>query len=241
MLRATNAHGESVSVCEQNALVLVWSGPDEPEWFVQRVPELDDERWTAIRWRRLGPFHARARTIMRDVVDNGHFEPVHGLMGAQTRAWAEGPCLRTVSQGEVGIPRRLDRATRRGLTPRGHLRLEGRLHGPCLLSYRGTLRFGFRLEHILLSAVVPTQDDHTVAIWIGVTIQRMPPVPSSIVVRRLLDDLERDYEKDAPLWRHPAASLDERTTDAAVTDADARLFSIFDDWYACFGEGDRAS
>ncbi|MCO4772725.1 MAG: hypothetical protein KDA24_22020 [Deltaproteobacteria bacterium] len=229
--------GESTATCEVNGLVFAWSGSGEPDWQVHPLPEFDDPSWTPLTWRRLGPYAATARDVMRDVVDNGHFEPVHGLMGAATSAWEEGPHLRTVSQGKVGIPRRYPSLVRRGLTPRGHLRLEGRIHGPCLLSYRGTLSFGIHLEHILLSAVVPI-DEATVEIWIGVSIQRQPLLPNWIVQRRIMDDLQSDYDKDAALWKlcqdNAAAGGVPAPAQRPVLEEEARLFSVFDDWWGSF-------
>ena len=43
--------------------------------------------------------------VQRDVIDNGHFGPVHCLDSAETRAARDGRYLDTVSQGILNIRR----------------------------------------------------------------------------------------------------------------------------------------
>jgi hypothetical protein len=220
--------GRSLHTTEVNDLILAWAGPGEPFYAVDAVPELGRSDWTAVSWRKMRPFQTSIENVMRDVVDNAHFGPVHKLLRADTRAWREGAHLRTRSRGLI--------QTDRFGGPRLHanLLLEGRVHGPGLLTYQGLLTMGIQLPHVLLSAALPLDADH-VQMWLGVSVRRIPvPGLSRPLVGRFLDGLEEDYLADAEFWESPQGRMSPTPSDAG----DAALYAVFDEWFSAF-QGER--
>lgn len=222
--------GAPVPACEVNDLVFAWHGPAEPSFAVEPLPQIGADGWTPVDWRQLRPFETSITNVMRDVVDNAHFEPVHKLAEADTRAWIDGHHLCTRSQGIV------DTSRFGGPRFRGHLLLDGRVHGMGLLTYNGTFTMGVQLPHVLLSAAVPL-DDGRVQMWVGVTVKRTPvPGLSRFLRGRFLRGLIEDYLADAEYWESPAGRLQPEPSD----DLEAELYAVFDRWLAGLGYAQAA-
>lgn len=223
--------GRDLPVQEVNDVVFAWSGADEPDFHIGAVPELARPDWTAVRWRKLRPFRTTIDNVMRDVVDNAHFGPVHQLAHADTRAWLDGAHLRTRSRGII----RTDRFG--GPRLHANLLLEGRVHGLGLLTYQGLLTIGVQLPHVLLSAAMPLDAEH-VQMWVGVSVKRVPlPGANGFLLGRFLDGLEEDYLADAEFWESPEGRMAPTPSDAL----DAELYGVFDAWIQRFTEDQRAA
>jgi len=218
------------AIRERNGLVFVWHGDGEPTFDVEELEEVTSPDWTPVRWMKLRTFETTIENVMRDVVDNAHFGPVHKLQDADTRAWQEGLHLITRSQGIVDL-RRFG-----GPPLRGHLRLDGRVHGPGLLTYRSLVTVGIQMRQILLSAAAPL-DDNRVQIWIGVTVPT-PPVPglTRLIVSNYLRALQIDYLADAEFWESEEGRMPAKPAD----EIEAGLYAVFDRWMSGF-EGDAVA
>ena len=211
-------------VVERNGLIFVWHGDEAPEFEVEVLPEIGDRGWTSVKWKAMRPFETTIENVMRDVVDNAHFGPVHKMAEADTRAWQDGHHLITRSQGIVDL-RRFG-----GPPLRGHLRLDGRVHGPGLLTYHSVLTLGVQTQTILLSAAYPI-DENTVQMWVGVTIpRRRVPGLQRLILSRYLTALERDYLADAEFWESEQGRMAPTPSDAI----EEELYEVFDGWFEAF-------
>ena len=217
-----DARGARRHVHEVNDMVLVWEGDTEPAFVIAPCPELADARWTSVRWGRSPVYRTSVVNVQRDVVDNGHFGPVHCLDAAETRASRDGRHFDTVSQGILNL-RRLG-----GPPLLGHIRLDGRLHGLGLLTYRTVITLGVQLRSLVLSAPTPVDDDH-VCFHLGIATARIFPGASEIMRRAVLASVLHDIRRDAVHWesahgRFPGPDVEEPEQ--------ARLFAMFDSWLA---------
>lgn len=207
-----------------NDLLFAWSGSEEPSYEVTQLQEVGSTEYTAVLWKKLRPFATTIENVMRDVVDNAHFEPVHRLYEADTRAWQDGSHLRTRSQGII------DASRFGGPRLRGHLLMNGRVHGPGLLTYQATLTMGIQLSHILLSAAVPVDEEH-VQMYVGVSLRKIPlPGVNRFLLRRFLLGLEADYLADAEYWESDAGRMQPEPSDAV----EEELYKVFDAWFSEF-------
>jgi hypothetical protein len=220
----TDADGRVLAVHQIAGAVLVWHGAGAPAWRVGPFPELDGRRWTPVHWLPSGEVHTTVENAQRDVLDNAHFGPVHGLREADTRAHRYGHALDTVSQGIVSL-RRIG-----GPPLLAHLRLNGRLHGPGVLVYRTTLTIGFQIRNLVFSAVTPATEEDRCVFFAGVAVRRLPlPFVNQMMVRTTAKGLLLDYEADAAYW---AAGRVRPAEAGPVTEEDRRLAELYDDWLA---------
>jgi hypothetical protein len=230
-LSATVAGGSTLPVLEANDLVFAWHGPGAPTFTIHPLPALSSPCWTTVRWKKLRPVRTSVVNVMRDVVDNAHFGPVHGVREADTRAFQEGHHLRTRTQGII------DTSRFGGPPLHGHLLLEGRVHGLGLLTYEGLLTLGVQIPHVVLSAVAPIDEAH-VEVWIGIAVKKVPlPGASSFLRGTFLRGLEEDCLADARFWE----SADGRSTSAPHDAAGAELLALFDTWLTRFPQVPAAS
>jgi phenylpropionate dioxygenase-like ring-hydroxylating dioxygenase large terminal subunit len=203
--------------------VFAWYGGHPPDWRPGPFPELADRRWTQVHWLPSEPVRTTVQNAQRDVVDNAHFGPVHGLRNADTRAWDAGHAFDTVSQGIITL-RRIG-----GPPLLAHLSLDGRLHGPGLLVYRTTVTIGFQISNLVFSAVTPIDDERCV-FFAGVSVRKLPlPGVNRFVVKSAARSLLLDYESDAAYWSGG------RVRDAAAgepTDDERRMDKLFHEWLA---------
>ncbi len=184
--------GRELVARERADMILAWSGEGEPWFEIERFPELARPDWSPIAWHRSRPIRTSVENAMRDVADNGHFEPVHGLHGAETRIEPDGRFLDVQTQGILDT-------SRWGAPPlKGHIRLDGRLHGPGLLTYRTTITLGIQIRNLVFSAATPI-DAERIQMFAGVSIRRLPWI-SRLVQRRMVAGLAEDYERDAGYW-----------------------------------------
>lgn len=199
--------------------VFVWHGRGEPGYRLESTDQ--GPGWTPVRWATTGVVATSVANAMRDVIDNAHFEAVHGLRGAETTAVDAGHAIETVSQGAI-------RLSRIGLPPLlAHLRLDGRLDGPGLLVYRTTITCGTRIRNVLLSAITPL-DGGTARFAVGVSVRRVPGL-SWLIVRTALRGLLRDYDADARYW---AAGRPRPEGAGPLRDDERALHALYDAWLA---------
>jgi phenylpropionate dioxygenase-like ring-hydroxylating dioxygenase large terminal subunit len=229
----TDATGHHLPVHETAGAVFAWWGPDSPDWQVGPFPELNDtRRWTPVHWLRSGVVRTTVENAQRDVVDNAHFEPVHGLRHASTTARPAGRYLDTVSQGIITL-RRIG-----GPPLLAHLYLDGQLHGPGLLVYRTTITIGIQVHNLVFSAVTPVDGENSV-FFAGVAVRKLPiPGVNGLVNRAAAKGILADYEADARFW----ASGRQRSPDAGEpTEDELRMFAMYEGWLAQYQEHDGVS
>ena len=221
---ARDAAGRPRLAREVNDMVVVWHGDAEPTFDVAPCPELESGRWTSVLWGASRVYATAVQNVQRDVVDNAHFEPVHHLSGAETRVDPRGPYLDTTSQGIMNM-RRLG-----GPPMLAHIRLDGRLHGLGLLTYRTTITLGVQIRSLVLSAPTPIDDRH-VRMQLGIATPRLPVPGAAAVLRKAIHlSVLADYERDAVHWESARA----RFAGGVVDDEASRLLGTFDRWLEQF-------
>jgi hypothetical protein len=216
--------GRAQRVRETNQMVFVWHGSDEPEFEIAPIAELNAPNWRPLRWRKLRPFATTLENVKRDVVDDHHFGPVHGVHDAHTRASIQGPFFDTVTEGLID--------TSRFAGPRllAHLRLDGRLHGLGLLVYHMTVTMGIQLRFVTLSTATPIDAAHT-RMYIALCMQRAPLGPLAGLVEPLVfKNFALNFEHDRIHWETPKGRFD---PDVRLP-AEAELLEVFERWAAGF-------
>jgi hypothetical protein len=207
-----------------NGMVMVWHGPGEAEFEIASIPEISARDWRPLRWGKPRPFATTVTNVMRDVVDNHHFGPVHGLIRPRTEASERGPFLDFASEGLID--------TSRLAGPRllAHLRIEGRLHGMGLLVYHMTMTMGLQFRYVTLSAATPI-DTHRVRIHLAVAMRRAPLGPvTALVESRAFHDYVVNFERDRVHWESPAGRLEP----AVPLAEEVELLGRYDRWAARF-------
>jgi phenylpropionate dioxygenase-like ring-hydroxylating dioxygenase large terminal subunit len=216
--------GLALPAREVNEMVMAWYGPGEPRFEIAPIPELSMPGWRRLRWRKPRPFATTVENVMRDVVDNDHFGPVHGLLGARTDAEQNGPFLDTLSEGII------DTSRFAGPKLLAHLRIEGRLHGMGLLVYHMTVTMGLRLRYVTVSTATPIDEGH-VRMHLALCMQRAPLGPFSGLVEPLvLDNFAHNFENDRGHWESASGRFE---PEARLT-RERPLLGIFDRWAAGF-------
>lgn len=193
-VRVRTGSGAELPVDGLGGAVAVWSGAEPPPYRLGPFPELGERRWSGVRWAATGVVRTTVANAQRDVVDNAHFEPVHGLRNPETRAADRGHAFDTVSQGVISL-RRIG-----GPPLLAHLRLDGRLHGPGLLAYRTTITAGIQIHNLLFSAVTPIDAERS-RFFAGIAVRRLRvPVLDRLILRSAIAGLLQDYDRDAAYW-----------------------------------------
>lgn len=223
-VQVRDSSGRRRASCEVSEMVMVWEGAGEPTFGIEPIAELGDPSWSGMLWSRSRIFDAPITHIQKDVVDNDHFEQVHHLDLADTRIEYDGPVLKTISQGIMNL-RRIG-----GPPLRCHIRLDGKLHGMGLLTYRTTITLGLQLHGVLVSAPTPVDATHT-RMFMGVLAKRwVVPGVASLICRGVRDSVLVDYENDARYWESPAR----RYVSEAPSPSNAVNLVQFDRWLAGF-------
>ncbi len=231
VVAARDARGRARAVCEVSDMVLVWEGRGEPTFAVAPFAEHGDPAWTGFRWTRSRTYATPVQNVQRDVIDNDHFAPVHHLDRAETRAAFAGPFVDTVSQGIMNL-------ARIGGPPlKCHIRLDGRLHGVGLLTYRTTITLGIQIRGLLVTAPTPV-DERRVRFHIGALTDRWKiPGVAALVRRGVVASVVADTERDAMHWESPAGRYE-----AAAPDPENPVhFARFERWLAQFGGADAVA
>ncbi len=223
-VEARDARGRLRTVAEVSDMVLVWEGAADPTYEVAPFAELGDPAWTDFRWARSRRYATPVQNVQRDVVDNDHFAPVHHLDRAETRASFDGCFVDTTSHGIMNL-------ARIGGPPlRCHIRLDGRLHGVGILTYRTTITIGIQIHGLLVTAPTPVDADH-VRFHVGALTRRWKiPGIATLVRRGVVASVIADTARDAMHWESPSGRYE-----AASPDPDGpALAARFDRWMEQF-------
>jgi 3-ketosteroid 9alpha-monooxygenase subunit A len=180
------------TVRERNGFVFVWhSQHGEPPWFeIPVVPEHDSPEWSR-------PLHveytirSRWRELSENAVDRSHFAALHN--------YPEPPELDFVTEGPRYSMRSNVRWRRFGREIRLLVDIHG--HGPFYVCTRGESEAPF----IVLGGANPIGED-TLHQRLSIYVSRKMPWPlRSAFVRLVQYSLQREFERDIPIWENKVA------------------------------------
>jgi phenylpropionate dioxygenase-like ring-hydroxylating dioxygenase large terminal subunit len=174
---------------ERNGMVLVWHHAEKqpPQWDVPEIPEVGHPDWTdlvRLRWR----LRTHNQEMAENAVDRAHFLFVHGTLEVPScEAEAEGHVLRMVQRSKMA-------------TPRGPI--DGQIAATNYGFGYGTTRFTGIVETLLVSSVVPIDDDD-VDVRFSFTVKKIGNADVTRGVgKALIADIKKQMGEDKPIWEN---------------------------------------
>jgi phenylpropionate dioxygenase-like ring-hydroxylating dioxygenase large terminal subunit len=201
---------------ERNGMVMAWFHPDDkpPMWEVAEVAELTGGDFS-------GPLHthyvvaAGIQEMAENGVDSAHFRYVHNTASVpEIEAY--------VTDGH----RAEMRSVQRFPTPRGVVdgRIESYADGPGI----GRVWFKGIIDTLLLNSSTPI-DAETTEVRFRFYVRKLgDEATTSNVGRAFVDEVDRQFKEDTPIWEHKA-----HLVRPALADNDGP-FMKFRKWYAQF-------
>ena len=186
------AKASAWTVCEKNGFIFVWYDREgKPPWFeIPLVPEHGSDEWSQ-------PLHldytirSRWREISENAVDKAHFSALH--------RYPEPPELELSTDGPRYSMRSKVLWKRFGRETQVVVDIHG--HGPFYAYTRGESEAPF----IVLGGVNPIDED-TIQQRLSIYVSRHMPWPlRSVFVRLVQYSVQREFERDIPIWENKIA------------------------------------
>lgn len=178
-------------VVEKNGLVMVWhhAKKEAPQWEIPAVAEYQHPDWTEyrkLRWR----LKTHNQEMAENAVDRAHFHYVHGTLEVpESSVEIDGPMLRMQQRAKMA-------------TPRGPI--EGQIAGTSCGFGFGLTRFTGIVETLLVSSVVPIDDDY-VDVRFSFSVKKIGNADVTRGVgKALIADIEKQMGEDTPIWENKA-------------------------------------
>jgi len=176
-------------VVEKNGMIYLWNDSDGlgPEWEVPDLPDYSPDRYLA--WNHsILEIKTHPREIVENLVDTGHFMPVHGT---------DAKSFRNEFKGHIGIQINSGIAYPLG-GGEDPYDLTATYFGP---AYMVTHMKGV-LESILINAHTPIEDGK-LHLRFAVSLRHGGEVEkTSAFVARYIDNLRRGYLQDVAIWEN---------------------------------------
>lgn len=174
---------------EKNGMIYVWHDTDRhgPDWEVPEIEEYSEDRY--LKWNHsVLEIATHPREIVENLVDKGHFLPVHGTKAEK---------FRNEYHGHIGIQYNEGVAYPLG-GGEDHYKLTATYFGP---AYMVTEMKGV-LESIIINAHTPI-DERKLHLRFAVSLKHDGSVErTEKFVDQYIDNLRRGYLQDVAIWEN---------------------------------------
>ena len=233
---------KTFDVIDKNGLIMIWHDPAKSEikWEMPGFVPLQSGQYSQIFWKILPKFETHVSILLQDVFDNGHFEPMHGLMHAQTDVSGEKNLLKTHTRAQIKLSRFLEifsldkplawftKFLEKWISLRVELHSE--VYGMGLVAYEVEIRgLPKKIKYLLLSAGTPNSPSN-LTVSLGICTEKTPfRFLEAFLARCLLRVVAEGYEEDRSRWEGQLRSQHQVTsvTDDGIAYYEASLRSVF--------------